>query len=82
MTKSQYRQRQSQLLTGYGAICLHRVGNYAIVSVEAMPGKWVEVIREQIDGNFHHIVEPLGIEEVFLSHGIDPTAAPPVGGKA
>lgn len=58
MTKSQYRQRQSQLLTGYGAICLERVGDYAIVSVEAMPGKWVEVIREQINGNFHHTVIP------------------------
>lgn len=72
-----YEQRQAQLLTGYGAIHLHRVGDYVIVSVEARPGEWVEVIRELVDSNFSHIVEPLGIEDVFRSHGIDPSK--PVG---
>jgi len=79
ITRSQYRQRQAQLLTGYGAIQLHRVGDYAIVSVEARPGVWVEVIRELLDGSFSHIVEPLGIEEIFLKQGIDP--AKPAGGS-
>ena len=82
MTQSQYRQRQAQLLTGYGAIRLHREGDHAIVSVEARPGKWVEVIRELADGNFSHIVEPIGIEEVFKREGIDPTKSHEAGRNA
>ncbi len=69
------RQRQAQLLTGYGPIHLLREGDYAIVLVEARPGVWVEVIREHIDGPFSHIVEPLGIEAKFRAKGIDPMEA-------
>lgn len=66
-------QRQAQLLTGYGAIALRRIGDYAVVEIEAKPGLWIEVIRESLDSNFSHIVEPLGIEEAMLSAGIDPS---------
>lgn len=40
---------------------LRREGNHAVVCVE-LDGRWVEVCREVHDGNFSHIVEPLGIE--------------------
>lgn len=67
------KQRQAQLLTGYGAIHLLRDGDYAIVKVETVPGEWVEIIREPLDGQFSHIVEPLGIEQAMLSSGYDPS---------
>ena len=41
-------------------IQLVRIGDYAIVNVE-VDGKWVEVIREHVEGSFSHIVEPSGI---------------------
>lgn len=67
------KQRQAQLLTGYGAIQLLRDGDYVIVKVETVPGEWIEVIRESLDGNFSHVVEPLGIEQAMLSSGYDPS---------
>ena len=39
---------------------LRRSCNEAIVSVE-FRGKWVDVIEENVDGSFSHIVEPSGI---------------------
>ncbi len=71
MNKHMYAQRQAQLLTGYGPIMLRREGDWAIVEVEARPGKWVEVIREALDSNFSHIVEPLGIEALYAKAGIN-----------
>lgn len=44
----------------HNAIHLYRNGDYAIVAVE-IDGRWIEVIREFIDSNFSHIVEPEGI---------------------
>jgi hypothetical protein len=48
------------------AIRLHLDGippnAYAVVSVEAASGQWVEVIRERADGCYSHIVEPSGIQ--------------------
>lgn len=41
-------------------VMLRRVGDHAVVEVE-IDGRWVEVIREALDGNFSHIVEPRGI---------------------
>jgi hypothetical protein len=41
-------------------VMLRRSGSDAIVEVE-IEGKWVEVIREQADANYSHIVEPHGI---------------------
>lgn len=62
-------QKRAAYRTGYGAIALRRHGDYAVVEVEALDTqrsdggtKWVEVIREHVDGNFSHIVEPRGIE--------------------
>lgn len=66
------QQRQAQLLTGYGPIALRRVGEYAVVEIETLPGQWLEVIREHLDGNFSHIIEPLGIEEVMRRSGYKP----------
>lgn len=61
-----YRQRIAQLLTGYGAIWLRREGDYAVVLLqEPNKSEWIEVIREFLDGNFSHIIEPLGIEAEF-----------------
>ncbi len=40
---------------------LKRIGEYVIVAVE-VDGRWVDVIKEFHDGNFSHIVEPLGIK--------------------
>jgi hypothetical protein len=37
-------------------------GGDAVVRVE-IDGRWVEVIREGLDGPFSHIVEPGGIEQ-------------------
>ena len=55
------RQKEAQRKTGYGAIWLRRVGNFAVVEIEK-DGEWIEVMREHVDGNFSHIIEPLGIE--------------------
>lgn len=41
-------------------VWLRRIGDKAIVAVE-IRGKWIDVITEDIDGNFSHIVEPNGI---------------------
>ena len=42
-------------------IQLVRIGDYAVVNVE-LNGKWVEVIREHVEGSFSHIVEPTAYE--------------------
>jgi hypothetical protein len=39
---------------------LKRIGDYAYVAVE-IDGEWVDVIRERLDSNFSHIVEPGGM---------------------
>lgn len=41
-------------------IWLQREGDDAVVMVER-DGRWIEVIREHVDGPFSHIVEPSGI---------------------
>jgi hypothetical protein len=41
-------------------VWLVREGDYAIVKVERS-GRWVEVIREHVEGPFSHICEPEGI---------------------
>ena len=43
-------------------IWLRREGSRAIVAVGLSPDCWVDVIEEQYDNNFSHIVEPSGIE--------------------
>lgn len=65
-TKSQIAQQKAALLSGYGAIGLRRVGNKAIVEVEHK-GVWYEVITEDLDSYFGHIVEPIGILEKIES---------------
>ena len=58
-------QQEAALLTGYGPIHLRRLGDFAIVEVYHESTNftgWVEVIREPLDAQFGHIVEPLGIE--------------------
>lgn len=69
-----YRQHEAQLLTGYGAITLTRKGDYAVVEIEAEPSVWIEIIREPLDSNFHHVIEPLGIEAEMRRRGFDPEA--------
>ena len=58
-------QDEAQRKYGYGAIRLRREGNYALVEVEAGPQNFVTVIREHYDGNFCHVVEPVGIAETI-----------------
>ena len=60
-------QRAAAKIVGYGPIMLRREGDYAIVEIE-FNGKWREVIREFVDSNFSHIVEPLGIQEAIFGH--------------
>ena len=45
-------------------IALQRVGNSAVVLVE-VNGVWCDVITENIDDDFGHIVKPAGIREVI-----------------
>jgi PP-loop superfamily ATP-utilizing enzyme len=59
-------QDRAKRRTGYGAIALRRHGDYAVVEVEGPYGVWVEVIREHIEDNFSHIVEPRGIEAIMF----------------
>jgi len=57
-------QAHAQKRCGYGPITLRREGDFAIVEVE-YDGEQVEVIREYLDSNFCHTVEPLGILETL-----------------
>lgn len=53
-------------------VMLCRIGDHAIVKVE-QNGQWVEVIREFLDSNFSHIVEPSGMRDRIAraAHAID-----------
>ncbi len=55
-------------MTGYGPVWIHRSGDNIVVELEAPDGSWVEVIREHVDGNYSHIVEPAGIQQCFEQH--------------
>lgn len=57
-----FRQQEAALLYGYGAIWLRREGDYAVVEIEH-EGKTIAVIREALEANFCHCIEPLGIED-------------------
>jgi hypothetical protein len=58
-------QARAARSTGYRSIHLMRQGQHAVVEVE-VGELWIPVIRELYDGNFSHIVEPVGIEaEMF-----------------
>ena len=57
-------QAEAQKHCGYGSIRLRRDGDFAVVEVEC-EGEIYEVIREYLDGQFCHTVEPLGILEVL-----------------
>jgi hypothetical protein len=46
------------------AIWLRRDGQHAVVLIEATKGQWVELIRENLDGPFSHIIEPTGIKRL------------------
>ncbi len=61
-------QQRAQLLYGYGAIWLVREGDQAVVQIEH-GGKVITVIREHLDANFCHCIEPLGIEAVIKGEG-------------
>ena len=60
------RQRLAQLEYGYGPITLRREGDYAIVEIEVGHYR-IEVIREALDENFCHTIEPLGIAAMIES---------------
>lgn len=49
------------------AIWLRREGQHAVVLIEVGKGQWVELIRENIDGPFSHIIEPSGIARCSAS---------------
>lgn len=66
MSTPMQRQEEAQRATGYGAIVLRRVGNYAIVEVE-FDGEWVEVMRESLDSNFGRCIHPIGIQAKFMA---------------
>lgn len=53
-------------------IWLRREGDDAVVLVER-DGRWLEIIREHIDGPFSHICEPNGVREKETSppYGVD-----------
>lgn len=66
MTGPQKRQLAAAQRTGYGPIWLRRIGDQVVVSV-TKNGHWHDVIAEGHDGNFSHIIEPIGIEEALLN---------------
>lgn len=41
-------------------IWLVREGDFALVRVQ-LDGKWIEIIKEHLDGPFSHICEPNGV---------------------
>jgi hypothetical protein len=53
-------QAEAQSRCGYGPITVRREGGNLVVEVE-YKGEAHEVIRESLDSNFCHTVEPLGI---------------------
>jgi hypothetical protein len=57
-------------------VWIHRSGDYIVVELEAPDGSWVEAVREQADGNYSHIIEPLGIEACFEKH-LNPAKSSP-----
>ena len=57
-------QAEAQEVCGYGPIWLKREGPWVLVQVEC-DGEWITVIKEHIDGNFSHCVEPQGIVEAL-----------------
>lgn len=61
-------QAAAQDACGYGAITLVRIGDEAHVQVEC-GGKSYTVIKEHLDGNFCHTVEPLGIVDELQRQG-------------
>ena len=59
---------------GIEGLWLIRLGTDAVVRVE-IDGTWMEVVRESLDGEFSHIVEPNGIQAVKVQ--ISDQHAPP-----
>lgn len=59
-----HRQHRAQIAYGYGPITLRREGDFAIVEIEFQEKRY-PVIREHVDSNFCHTVEPIGIEAVI-----------------
>lgn len=55
--------------TGYGDIQLVREGDYAVVKIKAQ-GRWVEVIKEHLQGHFCHSVTSIGIADAVKKEGI------------
>lgn len=60
-------------MSHYPPIRLRREGDYAVVEIDTgIPNKdgetFVEVIRENCDSAFSHIVEPRGIEGALDRH--------------
>jgi hypothetical protein len=74
MTPALLAQAHAAAKYGYGAIRLRRKGDYALVEIERK-GAFVEVIREHIDGNFCHIVEPVGIASKIETEETDAAGA-------
>lgn len=59
-------------------LMLRRQGDHAIVEVE-VEGVWVEIIKEHLDGNFSHIVEPAGIRQCITNQDASGVCDTPVG---
>lgn len=58
------KQKLAQLQYGYGAITLRREAEQTIVEIE-FNGKIYTIIKEELDSNFCHTVEPLEIASVI-----------------
>lgn len=56
-------------------VWLCREGEYAVVKVERN-GKWIEIIREHIEGPFSHICEPEGVRTREAGTHAVPVAKP------
>ena len=52
------------------AIWLKREGVHAVVLIESAKGQWIELIRENIDSPFSHIIEPAGIAARLVNAGM------------
>ena len=55
--------RTRQVPVTVQGVWLRREVEHAVVLVER-DGRWIEIIREHIDGPFSHIVEPAGIRRL------------------
>jgi hypothetical protein len=55
--------RMPQTPVAISGIWLRREGNFAVMLIER-DGRWFEIVREPLDSQFSHIIEPNGIRRI------------------